>query len=43
MSAAARDYALTRSWERALEPLFDTYRRLHQTQPSVVPAVVHAA
>ena len=41
---AAREYALTRTWERALEPLFRTYREVLEgaapaTPPAVLPAV----
>jgi glycosyltransferase involved in cell wall biosynthesis len=44
MATASRQYALTRRWERALEPLFDTYRREHRAHAAAgAPAVVHAA
>lgn len=29
MSRSAREYALTRTWERAMQPLFDAYRDVH--------------
>ena len=42
MGAAARHYALGRRWDRALEPLFETYRTVlqHETTP---PGVSHHA
>lgn len=43
MAAAARQYALGRGWERALEPLFDTYRRLRDRETAATPVVDHAA
>ena len=39
MSVAARKYALGRRWDRALEPLFDTYRRIHAAHPAAKPRV----
>jgi glycosyltransferase involved in cell wall biosynthesis len=43
MGVAARQYALGRRWDRALEPLFDTYRRVSQPHPAGEPLVVPAA
>ena len=43
MGGAARRYALGRNWDRALEPLFDTYRRLSEAHATVRPVVGHAA
>jgi glycosyltransferase involved in cell wall biosynthesis len=39
--AAAREYALTRTWERALEPLFRAYREVIEgaSPATVLPAV----
>jgi glycosyltransferase involved in cell wall biosynthesis len=34
MSAAAREYALTRRWETALEPLYESYTGLGSGQPA---------
>jgi len=36
MSAAAREYALTRRWETALEPLYDSYTALGSGRPAAV-------
>ena len=36
MSAAARDYALTRRWETALEPLYDSYTALGSDRTATV-------
>jgi glycosyltransferase involved in cell wall biosynthesis len=43
MCVAAREYALTRRWDRALEPLFDTYRRVYHSRAASSPVVGHAA
>lgn len=42
MSAAARDYALTRRWETALEPLYESYAALASGQPAAVLQPQHA-
>lgn len=42
MSAAARDYALGRSWSKALEPLYETYREVaagHAAARAAAPTV----
>jgi glycosyltransferase involved in cell wall biosynthesis len=42
MAPAARDYALTRTWERAMQPLFRAYREVHCGAVASAGAV-HAA
>jgi glycosyltransferase involved in cell wall biosynthesis len=42
MGVAARQYALGRHWDRALEPLFETYRHVHANRATPAP-VGHAA
>jgi hypothetical protein len=34
MACAARDYALTRSWHEALQPLYRAYREMRDSQAS---------
>ncbi len=43
MGAAARGYALSRGWDDALAPLYDTYRRARVSPPAQVPAVISGA
>jgi glycosyltransferase involved in cell wall biosynthesis len=43
MSAAAREYALTRRWETALEPLYDSYLSLGSERTATVLAPQPAA
>jgi glycosyltransferase involved in cell wall biosynthesis len=43
MSAAARSYGLSRRWDKALEPLFETYRRVCRPSTAATGAVRHAA
>ena len=41
MAAAAREYALSRQWEPALDGLYQTYRELYAT--NVVPLQAHGS
>jgi glycosyltransferase involved in cell wall biosynthesis len=43
MSAAAREYALTRRWETALEPLYDSYAAIGSDRTAAVPQPHRAA
>jgi glycosyltransferase involved in cell wall biosynthesis len=43
MSAAAREYALTRRWETALEPLYDSYTAIGSDRTATVPQPHRAA
>ena len=43
MSDAAREYALTRRWETALEPLYDSYLALGSDRTATVIQSHHQA
>jgi glycosyltransferase involved in cell wall biosynthesis len=43
LSQAARQYALTRTWERAMQPLYRTYREVHGRVASEASNSVTAA
>ncbi len=43
MRAAARSYGMSRRWDKALEPLFDAYRRVYRPTPVAASVATPAA